>query len=162
MDPIFECRFDRGTSLQGPEHVYGGNRVSGQFGRHVACDDGEPKNLDVKHLAGGLYGLQVLPGVTSEPELKLMAGDGGLDRIMMAVKLVADGRSNSLRSPGESRGTIVYRSALGGAYLCKRRRQSTVQTLRPKQLLRRKAATCHDAARLQAVARRFRRRNADE
>jgi hypothetical protein len=61
---------------------------------------GEAENLDVKRLAGGLYGFQVLPSVTSEAELKLVSGDGRLDRIVMAVELIANGRPNEVRSIG--------------------------------------------------------------
>jgi hypothetical protein len=39
-------------------------------------------------------------GVTSEPELKLVAGHGLLDRIAMAVKLVANGCPDEIGSVG--------------------------------------------------------------
>ena len=50
----------------------------------------------MKRLIRGLNGFQVLAGVVSEPELKLMAGHGLLDRIVMSIKLVTNGRSNKI------------------------------------------------------------------
>jgi hypothetical protein len=50
----------------------------------------------VKCLIRGPNSFQVLAGVTSEPELKLVAGHGLLDRIVMSIKLVANGRSDKI------------------------------------------------------------------
>jgi len=54
----------------------------------------------VKCLTGSLYGFQVLASVTSESELKLVSSDGLLDRIVMAVELIANGRPNKVGSIG--------------------------------------------------------------
>jgi hypothetical protein len=59
-------------------------------------DAGKAENLDVKCLAGDLYGFQVLASVTSEAELKLVSSNGLFDRIVMAVELIANGRSNKV------------------------------------------------------------------
>ena len=50
----------------------------------------------MKRLIRGLNSFQVLAGVASEPELKLVAGHGLLDRIVMSIKLVANGRSDKI------------------------------------------------------------------
>ena len=59
-------------------------------------DAGQSENLDVKRLIRGLNSFQVLAGVASEPEIKLVAGHGLLDRIVMSIKLVANGRSDKI------------------------------------------------------------------
>lgn len=49
-------------------------------------------------LTSGLYGFQVSASVMSESELKLVSSDGLLDRIVMAVELIANSRPNKVRS----------------------------------------------------------------
>jgi len=63
-------------------------------------DAGKAKNLNVKCLAGGLYGFQVLASVTSESEIKLVSSNGLFDRIVMAVELITNGRPNKVGSVG--------------------------------------------------------------
>ena len=53
--------------MQSSEDVDRGNCSQGQFRRNVVGDAGEPENLNVKCLAGGLNGFQVFAAVTSEP-----------------------------------------------------------------------------------------------
>ena len=86
--------------MQRPEDVYRRNRSQCQLWRHVVSNAGEAKNLDVKRFTDGLNGLQVLAGVTSKPELKLAAGDRLLDRIVMAVKQVANGCPDKIGTVG--------------------------------------------------------------
>ena len=50
----------------------------------------------MKRFTSRLSCFHVLAGVTSEPELKLVAGHGPLDRIVMAVKLVPNGCPNKI------------------------------------------------------------------
>jgi hypothetical protein len=54
----------------------------------------------VKRFTSGLSCFQVLAGVTSEPKLKLVAGHGPLDRIVMAVKLVPNGCPDKIGTVG--------------------------------------------------------------
>jgi hypothetical protein len=61
-------------------------------------DAGEAENLNVKRLAGSQCSFEVLPRVTPESELELVARDGCLDRILMAVELIADGSPNEVSS----------------------------------------------------------------
>ena len=50
----------------------------------------------MKRFTSGLNSFQVLASVTSESELKLAAGHGLLNGIVMAVKLVANGCPNKI------------------------------------------------------------------
>ena len=86
--------------MQRPEDVDRGDCAKRQLRRNVVGDAGQSQNLDVKCLSGGLNRFQILAAVTSKPQLKLMASDGLLDRIVMAVKLVANGCSDKVRTIG--------------------------------------------------------------
>src|SRR5580698_3700851 len=59
---------------------------------------GEAKYLDVKRLAGGQHRFEVSPCVASESQLKLVAGDRCLDRILMTVQLIPNGSPNEVGS----------------------------------------------------------------
>ena len=54
----------------------------------------------MKCLSSGLNGFQIFAAVTSETELKVMASDGLFDRVVMAVKLVANGCPDKVRTIG--------------------------------------------------------------
>ena len=51
-DAVAQRRLHCGTGLQGTKHVNGGDRVPRQLRRDVCSDYSQPKDLDVKRLAG--------------------------------------------------------------------------------------------------------------
>jgi hypothetical protein len=89
-DAVAQCRLHCWTGLQGTKHVNGSDGFAREFWRDVRRDHSQPKDLDVKRLAGRLHGLQVLPAVLTQTEVELVPGHGLLDDVVVTIELVSD------------------------------------------------------------------------
>src|SRR5438270_13648663 len=95
---IGESGLDRRTGMQSSQHGDRGNRRARELGRDVLGNCGEAQNIDMQHLARPPHRLEILAAVMPKPKIQTVSDRGLLDHVGMTFELIADRRSDEIRT----------------------------------------------------------------
>ena len=88
--PVGQSGLDRRTGAQGSQHHDRLDGGAGKLRRDVRGDAGKAQHMDVELLAGGAHRFEILAAVVAQTEVQALVGHRALQRIGVALELVAD------------------------------------------------------------------------